>query len=125
MSANSVTSPQFCFCGALGKIQTSWTNENPCRRFVSCARRDCEFWFWLDPPTKRRSINTNLSRREDDEKNEKIARLESEKTELIRENGRLSFEGCKFGIEEGIVGWNKDSEKLLFRNVVFSVLLSD
>ncbi|GJZ24216.1 hypothetical protein Tco_0561675 [Tanacetum coccineum] len=40
-----------CHCGAQAVVRTSWTNENPGRRFWVC----CGFIDWLDPPMCRRS----------------------------------------------------------------------
>ncbi|PIN25958.1 DNA topoisomerase [Handroanthus impetiginosus] len=46
-----------CFCGNLARVRTSWTKENPGRRFLSCANRDggCRFFEWEDSPLCARS----------------------------------------------------------------------
>ncbi|XP_031097157.1 uncharacterized protein LOC116001418 [Ipomoea triloba] len=48
-----------CKCGHQLKIRTSWTNENPGRRFWLCSagisRLGCGFVDWYDPPMCSRS----------------------------------------------------------------------
>ncbi|PIN14253.1 DNA topoisomerase [Handroanthus impetiginosus] len=46
-----------CFGGNLARVRTSWTKENPGRRFLSCANRDggCRFFEWEDSPLYARS----------------------------------------------------------------------
>ncbi|KAL8232537.1 hypothetical protein R6Q57_002315 [Mikania cordata] len=42
-----------CYCGRLATVRTSWTDQNPGRRFYSCpneASRCQGFLGWLDPP---------------------------------------------------------------------------
>ncbi|CAA0822291.1 DNA topoisomerase 3-alpha [Striga hermonthica] len=56
MSENSQV-PGFkeCYCGQLSVIRTSWTSENPGRRFSSCKRGGCTFFSWVDGPMCNRS----------------------------------------------------------------------
>ncbi|KAL8034845.1 hypothetical protein ABFX02_12G057100 [Erythranthe guttata] len=44
--------PRFCDCGLKVFVQTSWTEGNPGRRFVTCPSRNrskCKFVYWCDP----------------------------------------------------------------------------
>ena len=44
-----------CKCHLPLKQHTSWTKENPCRRYLVCPNRykpgikKCKFWDWVDP----------------------------------------------------------------------------
>ncbi|GKB36416.1 zinc finger, GRF-type containing protein, partial [Tanacetum coccineum] len=43
-----------CGCGELARLQTSWTQNNPARRFLGCLNfmdhtRNCNFFRWIDP----------------------------------------------------------------------------
>ncbi|KAL8046255.1 hypothetical protein ABFX02_08G165700 [Erythranthe guttata] len=45
------THPFVCHCGLAVKVQTSWTDLNPGRRFVTCPTRGankCQFYYWCD-----------------------------------------------------------------------------
>ncbi|KAL8218048.1 hypothetical protein R6Q57_021421, partial [Mikania cordata] len=42
-----------CYCGRLATIRTSWTDQNPGRRFHSCPNQARS---WLDPPMCPRAI---------------------------------------------------------------------
>ncbi|CAH9102668.1 unnamed protein product [Cuscuta epithymum] len=47
-----------CLCGMPIKMMTSWTDENPGRRFVACSRRGCCSNFeWVDPGLLRKINN--------------------------------------------------------------------
>lgn len=54
-----MVNPRFCYCGMLGKINTSWTDSNPGRRFIGCERyggkNACGYFVWVDPPMCERS----------------------------------------------------------------------
>ncbi|TYH24821.1 hypothetical protein ES288_A03G120100v1 [Gossypium darwinii] len=45
-----------CCCGNPAKINTSWSNDNPGRRFFGCKKfgngfqKPCWFFTWFDPP---------------------------------------------------------------------------
>ncbi|PIN20593.1 DNA-(apurinic or apyrimidinic site) lyase [Handroanthus impetiginosus] len=46
-----------CYCGRTAVLKTSWTNNNPGRRFRTCSTRNergggnaCQFFTWVDPP---------------------------------------------------------------------------
>ncbi|MBA0637421.1 hypothetical protein Godav_005193, partial [Gossypium davidsonii] len=45
-----------CYYGNLAKLNTSWFNDNPGRRFFGCKkfgsgfRKSCWFFSWFDPP---------------------------------------------------------------------------
>ncbi|KAL2548761.1 uncharacterized protein Fot_10291 [Forsythia ovata] len=45
---------QVCFCGQISATRTSWTENNPGRRFRGCrfyGRPDaCDYFSWVDPP---------------------------------------------------------------------------
>ncbi|KAH7846847.1 hypothetical protein Vadar_018804 [Vaccinium darrowii] len=42
-------------CGNQKVLHTSWTDQNPGRRFVKCTNNDCNDFGWVDPPMCRRS----------------------------------------------------------------------
>ncbi|KAL2480383.1 GRF zinc finger containing protein [Abeliophyllum distichum] len=54
-----------CYCGVHYVLKTSWTDENPCRRFLGCSNyRDgngCNYFDWIDPPILNRKKSTFLS----------------------------------------------------------------
>ena len=43
-----------CDCGLITRRWTSWTDDNPGRRFFGCSqygkRSHCKFFEWYDPP---------------------------------------------------------------------------
>ncbi|CAA0840855.1 DNA topoisomerase 3-alpha [Striga hermonthica] len=47
------------YCGKRAVLHTSWTDDNPGRRFHSCLkwkRGGCKFFDWEDPPMCRRAM---------------------------------------------------------------------
>ncbi|KAL6286841.1 hypothetical protein ACE6H2_011231 [Prunus campanulata] len=45
-----------CFCGGFARLETSWTKDNPRRRFWTCCRnKGCGYFKWLDPQMCARS----------------------------------------------------------------------
>ncbi|GKG36184.1 zinc finger, GRF-type containing protein, partial [Tanacetum coccineum] len=41
-----------CFCGHPAVTRTSWTDINPCRRFLACLQLNgerCIYFDWVDP----------------------------------------------------------------------------
>ncbi|KAL3844633.1 hypothetical protein ACJIZ3_002036 [Penstemon smallii] len=47
-----------CVCGASVKVYTSWTKDNPGRRFLRChvtKGERCRYFEWVDPPMCDRS----------------------------------------------------------------------
>ena len=44
----------FCHCGIHVDLKTSWSNQNPGRRFLGCKSYEfssaCRFFNWYDPP---------------------------------------------------------------------------
>ena len=44
----------FCHCGLRVDLKTSWSNDNPGRRFLGCKKYGlssaCRFFNWYDPP---------------------------------------------------------------------------
>ncbi|KAH1084398.1 hypothetical protein J1N35_024159 [Gossypium stocksii] len=50
-----------CYCGNPAKLNMSWSNDNPGRRFFGCKkfgngfRQLCRFFSWFDPPLTPRS----------------------------------------------------------------------
>ncbi|KAK6149751.1 hypothetical protein DH2020_017276 [Rehmannia glutinosa] len=82
-----------CYCGRRAALRTSWTDDNPGRRFHSCiqyTRGGCSFFDWEDPPMCRRSkaIIPGLLRRINTLK-EEVKTLEGEVGELQRTNRKL------------------------------------
>ncbi|KAG8362706.1 hypothetical protein BUALT_BualtUnG0048900 [Buddleja alternifolia] len=71
-SKNSNTRSRLCDCGHLGTVKTSWTNDNPGRRFLICERIECGKFKWWDPPMCSRSkpiipgLLRRLNRHEDE-----------------------------------------------------------
>ncbi|XP_058198398.1 uncharacterized protein LOC131313922 [Rhododendron vialii] len=67
MSSSSNSNPnlspneQICFCGQRSPLRTSFTEENPGRRFVGCINYKtnckCKFFDWIDPPTCTRGMD--------------------------------------------------------------------
>jgi len=59
-------------CGVDSPLVTSWTDENPGRRFHGCGRffvkRKCNFFLWYDPevPDRQKKIIRTLLRRNDE-----------------------------------------------------------
>jgi hypothetical protein len=55
-----------CHCGVEAPLVTSWTDENPGRRFHGCGRfrwrRKCNFFRWFDPevPDRQKKIIRGL-----------------------------------------------------------------
>jgi len=55
-----------CYCGVDSPLVTSWTDENPGRRFHGCGkywqRRKCSFFRWFDPevPERQKKIIRGL-----------------------------------------------------------------
>ncbi|KAL8478359.1 hypothetical protein ACS0TY_030318 [Phlomoides rotata] len=46
------------YCRRRARIHTSWTDENPGRRFATCMnsrKNGCSFWKWNDDPMCQRS----------------------------------------------------------------------
>ena len=48
-----------CGCGELARCRTSWTQNNPGRRFLGCpnfmdASRNCNYFRWVDGPLPNR-----------------------------------------------------------------------
>ncbi|CAI9780740.1 unnamed protein product [Fraxinus pennsylvanica] len=45
-------SRRYCYCGQLVRVRTSWTENNPERRFLGCrsycTRYACNFFDWVD-----------------------------------------------------------------------------
>ncbi|KAG2275837.1 hypothetical protein Bca4012_044033 [Brassica carinata] len=52
LSSNRVHSKKCCLCGYPSLIKKSWTDKNPCRLFLGCARYQevdgCNFFEWYD-----------------------------------------------------------------------------
>ncbi|XP_017225141.1 uncharacterized protein LOC108201361 [Daucus carota subsp. sativus] len=83
-SSSTVQNTDLCQCGLVPVLKTSWTDNNPGRRFWSCRmylrnkRKGCGYYRWHDPPVEGRSKNIipDLLR--------KIEMLEEEIKELKR-----------------------------------------
>ncbi|KAK6138994.1 hypothetical protein DH2020_027264 [Rehmannia glutinosa] len=81
-----VTGYESCFCGKTAVIRTSWTDDNPGRRFQSCLnfkRGGCQFFSWEDPPmcNRARQIIPGLLR--------KINKIQDELEKMKDKNARL------------------------------------
>ncbi|ONH91110.1 hypothetical protein PRUPE_8G093700 [Prunus persica] len=67
-----------CHCGNQCHLTTSWTDNNPGRRFWGCAdyevRRGCAFFEWYDPQVCERSkiVISGLLKRLRKEENRKL-----------------------------------------------------
>ncbi|KAJ1382624.1 Zinc finger, GRF-type [Sesbania bispinosa] len=75
---------KFCTCGVNCKLQTSWTEKNPGRRFFGCGNygsvEACNFFSWYDPPTSERATKILWSIMQ---KNEKLKQqIEGQKREI-------------------------------------------
>lgn len=75
-----------CRCGVRCKLQVSWTEANPGRRFLGCGKYDrtsthCGFFSWYDPPTPKFAgkVIIGLLR-----KNEKMRTLNAEFALLLQ-----------------------------------------
>ncbi|KAK6140482.1 hypothetical protein DH2020_025763 [Rehmannia glutinosa] len=87
MSESSHTTTSIdCYCGRRAVIRTSWMNENPGRRFLSCLNyKDggCGYFHWQESPLcdRARTIIPGLLR--------KINRLDDENKKLIENKQNL------------------------------------
>ncbi|CAA0823610.1 Unknown protein [Striga hermonthica] len=65
---SEVTLDEYCRCGKKTVMITSWTDNNPGRRFATCKRNGCKYYVWIDPPmcTRARQIIPGLKRRLDE-----------------------------------------------------------
>ncbi|KAK6139986.1 hypothetical protein DH2020_026260 [Rehmannia glutinosa] len=87
------TSSIDCYCGRRVVIRTTWTDENPGRRFLSCLHYDvggCGYFDWEDPPMCRRSkvVIPGLLRKLN-LVNGEVKKLEDEKKKLQQINKKL------------------------------------
>ncbi|XP_074561889.1 uncharacterized protein LOC141818267 [Curcuma longa] len=86
-----------CRCGLLAKIITSWTDDNPGRRFAICSLHEneggCGFWTWIDDEICSRSTQVipgllrRINKLEADAKS-----AENTMKELKTENDKLEAE---------------------------------
>ncbi|TYG93076.1 hypothetical protein ES288_A11G082000v1 [Gossypium darwinii] len=60
-----------CYCVNPAKLNTSWSNDSPGRRFFGCKkfgsgfRKPCRFFSWFDPPlTPRLRVTLEDARKE-------------------------------------------------------------
>ncbi|CAL5437123.1 unnamed protein product [Camellia sinensis] len=56
MEFNCMEDLRCIFCGRRRLIQTSWTDANPGRRFLSCPTNSCNQFTWVDPPMCSRAM---------------------------------------------------------------------
>ncbi|KAG8363373.1 hypothetical protein BUALT_Bualt19G0015600 [Buddleja alternifolia] len=107
MSSSSSTSSspglRLCYCKKTPCLQTSWTDDNPGRRFIGCENwknGGCNFFRWFDPPMCPRSmvVIPELRREksrvasENDQLRQKISSLLDEKMNLKRTIANMGFE---------------------------------
>ncbi|KAL8536206.1 hypothetical protein ACS0TY_011735 [Phlomoides rotata] len=64
--SSAVSRNRFCFCQQEARVHTSWTVDNPGRRFFGCRfwkvnGGGCNFFKWLDDPIEDRSKTVILS----------------------------------------------------------------
>ncbi|KAL8556560.1 hypothetical protein ACS0TY_004131 [Phlomoides rotata] len=91
MSSTTVEGNVACYCGKKALIRTSWTDQNPGRRFLCCVnsrrREGCVFWKWEDPEMCMRSkmIIPGLLRRV----NAAEAEIEKLRASVKKQNYRL------------------------------------
>ncbi|KAM7501346.1 hypothetical protein LguiB_000250 [Lonicera macranthoides] len=45
----------YCYCCIPTIVRTSWTDNNPGRRFRACEQGVCGYFSWVDPPMCKRS----------------------------------------------------------------------
>ncbi|CAA0807089.1 Unknown protein [Striga hermonthica] len=120
-SENSyVSDHRFCYCDQRAVIQTSWTTENPGRRFRSCIgseRGRCDFFSWVDPPICKRAkeIIPGLLRKSN------VLRVENE--ELREENMRLVELKKKLELENSVLQMKMQSNKKTKIWLVLGVVL--
>ncbi|XP_059429311.1 disease resistance protein Roq1-like, partial [Corylus avellana] len=75
--------PPKCYCGLRTHLTTSWTDDNPGRRFFGCARygeqSHCNFFDWYDLPICERGAKLIIEMREEIlEMREEIEMLEGQ-----------------------------------------------
>ncbi|CAA0823605.1 Unknown protein [Striga hermonthica] len=65
---SEVTLDKYCRCGKKTVMITSWTDNNPGRRFATSKRNGCKYYVWIDPPmcTRAQKIIPGLKRRLDE-----------------------------------------------------------
>ncbi|KAL3644635.1 hypothetical protein CASFOL_009815 [Castilleja foliolosa] len=79
-------SQRICFCGLRAPMWTTWTDDNPGRRFIGCpnykdSSSNCKFFAWVDPEINegaKKSVLANRLRSE-------ISMLKEERKRLIAE----------------------------------------
>ncbi|GJU10895.1 hypothetical protein Tco_1133291 [Tanacetum coccineum] len=65
-SSSSAFGPTKCKCGLLLMTLTSWTRDNPARRFGVCPNKykkgikHCKRWYWNDPELENKWYRTQL-----------------------------------------------------------------
>ncbi|CAA0839873.1 zinc knuckle (CCHC-type) family protein [Striga hermonthica] len=89
-----VTGSVDCYCGRRAVIRTSWTNENPGRRFHACLKKEegggCVFFDWYDPPMCRRAKSLILGLlKKMNASEEEILKLKAETLSLAANNRKL------------------------------------
>ncbi|GER31392.1 B3 domain-containing protein Os12g0592300 [Striga asiatica] len=84
-----------CYCRQLAVIRTSWTSENPRRRFSFCKlykEGGCNFFSWIDGPMCNRSkqlINGLLQK--SNELRDRVQQLQDENDKMKEEKGLLEI----------------------------------
>ncbi|KAH7858458.1 hypothetical protein Vadar_024084 [Vaccinium darrowii] len=83
-----------CFCGERSPLRTSYTEENPGRRFLGCINyktsRKCKHFEWVDPPMCVRGMDFGPSIIKMVRKAEgKNAELKEQLVKVGRENAEL------------------------------------
>ncbi|PQQ06094.1 uncharacterized protein Pyn_16277 [Prunus yedoensis var. nudiflora] len=79
-----------CYCGKIARLQTSWTEANPLRRFHVCPnssgrrKKGCGFFVWVDvefPPREKALVSWLLRRLKELEKH--VGRRQSRERKLM------------------------------------------
>ncbi|KAJ1380868.1 hypothetical protein SESBI_45676 [Sesbania bispinosa] len=90
-----------CRCGIRSKLQASWTETNPGRRFIGCGKYDgssihCGFFCWYNPPTPKFAGKVIIGLLKKNEKlkakNEEFAFLVQKLEQQEKEEKNLSVE---------------------------------
>ncbi|GER45281.1 GRF zinc finger containing protein [Striga asiatica] len=100
--SSQVNDESYCKCLQRSIIVTSWTSENPGRRFRSCSEYEnggCDFFSWVDPPMCNRSKQiipgllrkSNQLRAQNEALEDAILKMEDENKMLVLENKKLQL----------------------------------
>ncbi|XP_056682645.1 uncharacterized protein [Spinacia oleracea] len=104
MSSGSPCASKKCYCGIPSKMLTSWTTDNPGRKFLTCkfsdvhtGRKGCGWFYWVDPDvvewqrvvTNELVVEKRLLKTELRVMMTELQKLEDDKALLVAANERL------------------------------------